>query len=62
MWLGGVFNPLLRELVELQYLGETPVLPDDSALRGVLAGIAKTPYEEGVRRMVEWMRGGADAA
>lgn len=62
LWLGGVFNPLLRELVELQYLGETPVLLDDSALHGVLGGIVKTPYEEGVRRMVEWMRGGADAA
>lgn len=62
LWLGGLFNPLLRELVELQYLGETPVLLDDSALHGVLGGIGKTPYEEGVRRMVEWMRGGADAA
>lgn len=53
--LGGLFSPLLRELVELQYLGETPVLLDDSALRGVMGGIAKTPYEEGVRRMAEWM-------
>lgn len=62
LWLGGVLNPLLRELVELQYLGETPVLLDDSALPGVLGGIGKTPYDEGVRRMVEWMQGGADAA
>ncbi len=54
--LGGLFNPLLRELVELQYLGETPVLLDDTALRKVLGEIVKTPYEEGVRRMAEWMK------
>ncbi len=54
--LGGIFNPLLRELVELQYLGETPVLLDDSALASALGGLQKTPYEEGVPRMVEWMR------
>jgi len=54
--LGGLFNPLLRELVELQYLGETPVLLDDSALAAALGQLQKTPYEEGVRRMVEWMR------
>lgn len=54
--LGGLFNPLLRELVELQYLGETPVLLDDSALRSALGEIVKTPYEDGVRRMAEWMK------
>ncbi len=54
--VGGLFNPLLRELVELQYLGETPVLLDDGALAAALGPLAKTPYEEGVRRMVEWMR------
>ena len=52
--LGGIFSPLLRELVELQYLGETPVLLDDSALRAALGGLEKTPYEEGVRRMLAW--------
>jgi nucleoside-diphosphate-sugar epimerase len=54
--LGGLFNPLLRELVELQYLGETPVLLDDSALEHALGGIRKTPYAEGVRHMIAWMR------
>lgn len=56
--LGGLFSPLLRELVELQYLGETPVLLDDSALAAELGGIPKTPYPEGVRQMVGWMRSG----
>jgi nucleoside-diphosphate-sugar epimerase len=55
--MAGLFSPLLRQLVELQYLGETPVLLDDGALASDLGGLQKTPYEEGVRRMVEWMRG-----
>jgi len=54
--LGGIFSPLLRELVELQYLGETPVLLDDSALRSALGGLEKTPYEEGVPRMLAWLK------
>jgi len=54
--LGGIFSPLLRELVELQYLGETPVLLDDGALRSALGSIGKTPYEEGVPRMLEWLK------
>lgn len=49
----GLFNPLLRELVELQYLGVTPVLLDDSRLAARLGALHKTPYEEGIRRMVE---------
>ncbi len=57
--MAGLFSPLLRQLVELQYLGETPVLLDDSALASALGGLQKTPYEEGVRRMVEWMRNGS---
>lgn len=30
--IGGLFNPLLRELVELYYLAETPLILDDSKL------------------------------
>jgi len=55
--MAGLFSPLLRQLIELQYLGETPVLLDDRALDSALGGLHKTPYAEGVRRMVEWMRG-----
>jgi nucleoside-diphosphate-sugar epimerase len=46
----GVFNPLMRELVEMHYLMTTPVLLDDEALHALLGTIAKTPYDEGIRR------------
>jgi nucleoside-diphosphate-sugar epimerase len=52
----GLFNPFMRELVEMHYLQTTPVLMDDSALRGLLGEVHKTPYEEGVRRTLQAMR------
>ena len=48
----GLFNPLMRELVELHYLGETPVILDDWKLNQHLGGLKKTTYEAGIREMV----------
>lgn len=45
----GLFNPLMREMVEMHYLQTTPVLMDDSALMRLLGGVKKTSYAEGVR-------------
>lgn len=45
----GLFNRVLRELVEMHYLQTTPVLLDDSALRGLLGPLPKTSYDEGIR-------------
>jgi nucleoside-diphosphate-sugar epimerase len=42
-------NPYVREMREMQYLLETPVILDDSALSGALGGLKKTPYAEGIR-------------
>lgn len=39
----GIVNPLMREVAEMQYLFETPVILDDSALRDALGGLTKTP-------------------
>jgi nucleoside-diphosphate-sugar epimerase len=52
----GLFNPLMRELVEMNYLFTNPVLLDDSALRGLLGEIQKTRYEEGLRLSLEAAR------
>jgi nucleoside-diphosphate-sugar epimerase len=46
----GLFNPLMRELVEMYYLAETPVILDDTKLIRTLGGVHKTPYSEGVRK------------
>jgi len=51
--LMGLFNPLMREMVEMQYLQTTPVVMDDTALRGLLGEIKKTSYQDGIRQCVE---------
>jgi nucleoside-diphosphate-sugar epimerase len=58
----GLFNPFLREVVEMHYLWTTPVKLDDSRLRQLLPNIHKTPYHEGIRQTIEAMRSGPAAA
>lgn len=48
--LAGIFQPLIRELVEMNYLMTTPVILDDSRLRALLGDLRKTPYSEGIRQ------------
>jgi nucleoside-diphosphate-sugar epimerase len=45
----GLFNPFMREMVEMHYLLTEPLIMDDSALRDLLGGITKTSYEDGVK-------------
>jgi len=45
----GLFNPLMREFVEMHYLLTEPVLMDDTALHELLGPIHKTSYDDGVR-------------
>lgn len=52
----GLFSPLMREMVEMNYLFETPVIMDDSAIHALLGEIHKTSYEEGIRETLRLMR------
>jgi nucleoside-diphosphate-sugar epimerase len=45
----GLFNPTLRELVEMNYLQSEPLWLDDSALRELIGPVEKTSYDDGVR-------------
>lgn len=58
----GLFNPMMRELVEVNYLLTDPVLMDDSALAHLLGGIQKTPYDEGLRLSLEEAKRASAAA
>ena len=49
----GLFNPFLREVVEMHYLWTTPVKLDDTRLRQLLSILHKTPYAEGIRATIE---------
>ena len=46
----GLFNKLLREMPEMNYLLTDPVILDDSALQRLVGPVRKTPYAEGIRR------------
>jgi len=52
----GWFSPLMRELQEMMYLEETPVILDDSKLLTKLGTVHKTSYDEGIRQTLDWMR------
>jgi nucleoside-diphosphate-sugar epimerase len=52
----GWFNPTMGEVVEMLYLQETPVILDDSKLLAKLP-VHKTPYDDGIRQTLEWMKG-----
>jgi nucleoside-diphosphate-sugar epimerase len=53
----GLFNSMMRELVEMQYLVETPVVLDDAKLQKKLGVIAKTPYANAITATIAWMKG-----
>ena len=46
----GLFDPFLREFVEMHYLLTDPLIVDDSALKELLGEVHKTAYAEGVRQ------------
>jgi nucleoside-diphosphate-sugar epimerase len=52
----GLFSPFMRELVEMFYLQETPVVLDDSKLHRHLGGFRKTSYEEGIPATMDWIK------
>jgi len=55
--LFGLFNRLARSAYEMAYLFDDPVLLDGSLYRSVTGGPhPATPYEEGIRRAMDWFR------
>ncbi len=52
----GAVSPTVKELVEMVYLQETPVILDDRKLAATLGVLKKTSYDDGIRRTLEWMR------
>jgi len=60
--LMGLFSPLMREMVEMNYLFQTPVIMDDSAIRSLLGNIKKTSYDDGIRETLRLMGSPASQA
>ena len=51
----GWFSPLYRELMEMLYLQETPVILDDRKLLAKFPNVRRRAYDEGIRQTLEWM-------
>lgn len=52
----GLFNPMMREMVEMNYLLTEPLLMNDAALQQLIGPIHKTPYHEGIRQTLAAIR------
>ncbi len=51
----GLFNPIIREVVEMLYQKEEPYVVDGNLFRSRFA-LEPTPLEEGIRRTLEWYK------
>lgn len=49
----GLFQPMLRELVEMNYLLTDPFIMDDSALIALLGSVKKTPLRDGLKQCLD---------
>jgi nucleoside-diphosphate-sugar epimerase len=58
----GLFNPLMREIVEMHYLFSDPVVLDGAKLHAALGFTARTPLDESIASTLASMRRGARAA
>ena len=54
--IGGLFNPLLRELNETLYQFERPFVSDASKFQAAFGPFEPTPHEAAVNRTVDWFR------
>lgn len=54
--LMGLFNPFMKEFVEMHYLMTEPLYVDDSRLRALLPNLRKTSYADGIKATLQTMR------
>lgn len=52
----GLFNPMMREFVEMDYLMTEPLYVDDSGLHELIPNLKKTSYDDGIRAALEMMK------
>lgn len=49
----GIFNKMMREVVEMMYLTEEPVVLNGSKLEHAIKIIPRTPYKEGIKQTID---------
>ena len=51
----GIFQPFMREMVEMMYLTEDPIILDGKKYEAKIGPVPKTPYKEGIQSTLNWM-------
>lgn len=51
----GIFQPFMREMVEMMYLTEDPVILSGKKYKEKIGPIPQTPYKEGIKKTLNWM-------
>lgn len=54
--LMGLFSPLMRELVEMMYITETPIILSGRKYEQRIGELPKTPYHIGIVETLEWIK------
>ncbi|MDP4117522.1 MAG: NAD-dependent epimerase/dehydratase family protein, partial [Bacteroidota bacterium] len=54
--LGGLFNPLAKEFVEMMYLKKMKLLLNSSKYKQTFGEIPQTPYSVGIAATLEWIK------
>jgi len=52
----GIFNPMMREFLEMHYLMTEPLYVDDTRLRELIPDLRKTSYDDGIKETFEFLR------
>lgn len=51
----GLFQPFMKELVEMMYLTEKPVILSGEKYERKIGALPRTPYREGMKETLKWM-------
>ena len=51
-----IFSPFMRELLEMIYLTEEPLLLSGDKYEKAVGPLPKTPYQEGLKETIQWMK------
>lgn len=51
----GMFQPFMREMVEMMYLTEDPVILSGKKYEAKIGNLPRTTYREGIKKTINWM-------
>lgn len=53
----GIFSPFMKEMVEMMYLTENPVLLSGEKYQNEIGSLPRTSYSQGIQETISWMKG-----